>query len=46
MVLTSDVACFKYSPHLVPLTLLWEAMDNVDDSTSISTPTPFAEAAT
>ncbi|KAK9281054.1 hypothetical protein L1049_003946 [Liquidambar formosana] len=30
MALILDVARFKYPPHWVPLTLLWEAMDNVD----------------
>ncbi|CAH1424216.1 unnamed protein product [Lactuca virosa] len=32
MVLVLDVARFKYPPHWVPLTLLWEAMDTIDDS--------------
>ncbi|PWA79217.1 phytochelatin synthase [Artemisia annua] len=32
MVLILDVARFKYPPHWVPLTLLWEAMDTIDDS--------------
>ncbi|KAG9445802.1 hypothetical protein H6P81_011930 [Aristolochia fimbriata] len=33
MVLILDVARFKYPPHWVPLTLLWEAMDTIDEST-------------
>lgn len=33
MALILDVARFKYPPHWVPLTLLWEAMDNVDETT-------------
>ncbi|KAK3414575.1 hypothetical protein EUGRSUZ_H00436 [Eucalyptus grandis] len=33
MVLILDVARFKYPPHWVPLTLLWEAMDTVDETT-------------
>lgn len=33
MALILDVARFKYPPHWVPLTLLWEAMDNVDGTT-------------
>ncbi|KAH9785272.1 glutathione gamma-glutamylcysteinyltransferase 1 [Citrus sinensis] len=33
MALILDVARFKYPPHWVPLTLLWEAMDRVDDAT-------------
>lgn len=33
MVLILDVARFKYPPHWVPLTLLWEAMDTVDKAT-------------
>ncbi|KAL1559644.1 Glutathione gamma-glutamylcysteinyltransferase 1, variant 2 [Salvia divinorum] len=32
MALILDVARFKYPPHWVPLRLLWEAMDTVDDS--------------
>ncbi|KAI3526586.1 hypothetical protein L1887_05843 [Cichorium endivia] len=32
MVLVLDVARFKYPPHWVPLTLLWEAMDTIDKS--------------
>ncbi|KAI3787150.1 hypothetical protein L1987_41402 [Smallanthus sonchifolius] len=32
MVLILDVARFKYPPHWVPLKLLWEAMDTVDDA--------------
>ncbi|XP_028122281.1 glutathione gamma-glutamylcysteinyltransferase 1-like isoform X2 [Camellia sinensis] len=30
MALILDVARFKYPPHWVPLTLLWEAMDTLD----------------
>ncbi|KAK2632365.1 hypothetical protein EUGRSUZ_L01653 [Eucalyptus grandis] len=33
MVLILDVARFKYRPHWVPLTLLWEAMDTVNKTT-------------
>nr|BAF75863.1 phytochelatin synthase [Fagopyrum esculentum] len=33
LVLVLDVARFKYPPHWVPLTLLWEAMDTVDEET-------------
>ncbi|KAJ7977214.1 Phytochelatin Synthase, Glutathione gamma-glutamylcysteinyltransferase [Quillaja saponaria] len=33
MALILDVARFKYPPHWVPLTLLWEAMDHVDETT-------------
>ncbi|KAL1199634.1 Glutathione gamma-glutamylcysteinyltransferase 1 [Cardamine amara subsp. amara] len=33
MVLILDVARFKYPPHWVPITLLWEAMDSIDQST-------------
>lgn len=33
MVLILDVARFKYPPHWVPLTLLWEAMDTIDEAT-------------
>ncbi|KAK4778210.1 hypothetical protein SAY87_018397 [Trapa incisa] len=33
MVLILDVARFKYPPHWVPLTLLWEAMDTTDETT-------------
>ncbi|KDO60416.1 hypothetical protein CISIN_1g042029mg [Citrus sinensis] len=33
MVLILDVARFKYPPHWMPLTLLWEAMDTIDEST-------------
>ncbi|XAR61074.1 Glutathione gamma-glutamylcysteinyltransferase [Bertholletia excelsa] len=32
MALILDVARFKYPPHWVPLTLLWEAMDTIDES--------------
>lgn len=32
MALILDVARFKYPPHWVPLSLLWEAMDTVDDA--------------
>ncbi|CAH8323214.1 unnamed protein product [Eruca vesicaria subsp. sativa] len=33
MALILDVARFKYPPHWVPIKLLWEAMDSIDDST-------------
>ncbi|KAK6937747.1 Phytochelatin synthase, N-terminal catalytic domain [Dillenia turbinata] len=33
MALILDVARFKYPPHWVPLKLLWDAMDTVDEST-------------
>lgn len=33
MVLILDVARFKYPPHWVPLTLLWDAMNTIDEST-------------
>ncbi|KAH7517406.1 glutathione gamma-glutamylcysteinyltransferase 3 [Ziziphus jujuba] len=33
MVLILDVARFKYPPHWVPLTLLWDAMDIIDEAT-------------
>ncbi|KAJ4968481.1 hypothetical protein NE237_015182 [Protea cynaroides] len=33
MALILDVARFKYPPHWVPLTLLWEAMDTIDEAT-------------
>ncbi|XP_031284381.1 glutathione gamma-glutamylcysteinyltransferase 1-like isoform X1 [Pistacia vera] len=33
MALILDVARFKYPPHWVPLSLLWEAMDSVDVAT-------------
>ncbi|XP_058005781.1 glutathione gamma-glutamylcysteinyltransferase 1-like isoform X2 [Hevea brasiliensis] len=33
MALILDVARFKYPPHWVPLTLLWEAMNNIDETT-------------
>ncbi|KAK4441572.1 Glutathione gamma-glutamylcysteinyltransferase 1 [Sesamum alatum] len=35
MALILDVARFKYPPHWVPLGLLWEAMDTVDESTGL-----------
>ncbi|KAI3448796.1 hypothetical protein Pfo_005461 [Paulownia fortunei] len=35
MVLILDVARFKYPPHWVPLSLLWEAMDTVDEATGL-----------
>ncbi|XP_041999604.1 glutathione gamma-glutamylcysteinyltransferase 1-like [Salvia splendens] len=35
MVLILDVARFKYPPHWVPLTLLWEAMDSTDEATKL-----------
>ncbi|WOL05169.1 hypothetical protein Cni_G13895 [Canna indica] len=33
MALILDVARFKYPPHWVPLALLWEAMDTIDEAT-------------
>ncbi|WOL05194.1 glutathione gamma-glutamylcysteinyltransferase 1 [Canna indica] len=33
MVLILDVARFKYPPHWVPLALLWQAMDTIDQAT-------------
>ncbi|XP_020079890.1 glutathione gamma-glutamylcysteinyltransferase 1-like isoform X2 [Ananas comosus] len=33
MALILDVARFKYPPHWVPLTLLWEAMNTIDEAT-------------
>ncbi|KAK7245345.1 hypothetical protein RIF29_40185 [Crotalaria pallida] len=33
MVLILDVARFKYPPHWVPLTLLWNAMNTIDKAT-------------
>ncbi|MED6185046.1 Glutathione gamma-glutamylcysteinyltransferase 1 [Stylosanthes scabra] len=33
MVLILDVARFKYPPHWVPTTLLWDAMNTIDKST-------------
>ncbi|XP_059660315.1 glutathione gamma-glutamylcysteinyltransferase 1-like isoform X2 [Cornus florida] len=36
MALILDVARFKYPPHWVPLTLLWEAMDTLDEATGLS----------
>ncbi|KAJ3679708.1 hypothetical protein LUZ60_017719 [Juncus effusus] len=33
MVLILDVARFKYPPHWVPLPLLWEAMNTIDQAT-------------
>ncbi|KAL1552949.1 Glutathione gamma-glutamylcysteinyltransferase 1 [Salvia divinorum] len=35
MVLILDVARFKYPPHWVPLSLLWEAMDSTDEATKL-----------
>ncbi|CAO2824343.1 unnamed protein product [Amaranthus hypochondriacus] len=35
MVLILDVARFKYPPHWVPLTLLWDAMNTVDNDTGL-----------
>ncbi|KAJ4726930.1 Phytochelatin Synthase, Glutathione gamma-glutamylcysteinyltransferase [Melia azedarach] len=35
LVLILDVARFKYPPHWVPLTLLWEAMDTIDEATGL-----------
>ncbi|XP_028551750.1 glutathione gamma-glutamylcysteinyltransferase 1-like [Dendrobium catenatum] len=33
MALILDVARFKYPPHWVPLALLWQAMDTIDEAT-------------
>lgn len=33
MALILDVARFKYPPHWVPVSLLWDAMDTVDEAT-------------
>ncbi|GLT41281.1 hypothetical protein SLA2020_153560 [Shorea laevis] len=33
MVLILDVARFKYPPHWIPLLLLWEAMNTIDEAT-------------
>ncbi|GKV53763.1 hypothetical protein SLEP1_g60278 [Rubroshorea leprosula] len=33
MVLILDVARFKYPPHWIPLPLLWEAMNTIDEAT-------------
>lgn len=33
MALILDVARFKYPPHWIPLPLLWEAMDTIDEAT-------------
>ncbi|XP_027094649.2 glutathione gamma-glutamylcysteinyltransferase 1 isoform X1 [Coffea arabica] len=35
MALILDVARFKYPPHWVPLSLLWEAMNTVDEETGL-----------
>ncbi|XP_021722234.1 glutathione gamma-glutamylcysteinyltransferase 3-like [Chenopodium quinoa] len=35
MVLILDVARFKYPPHWVPLALLWDAMNTVDEATGL-----------
>lgn len=35
MALILDVARFKYPPHWVPLELLWEAMDTIDQATGL-----------
>nr|AAO13810.2 phytochelatins synthase [Cynodon dactylon] len=35
MALILDVARFKYPPHWVPLSLLWEAMNTTDESTRL-----------
>lgn len=35
MALILDVARFKYPPHWVPLSLLWEAMGHVDETTGL-----------
>lgn len=33
MTLILDVARFKYPPHWVPLKLLWDAMNTIDETT-------------
>lgn len=33
MVLILDVGCFKYPPHWVPPPLIWEAMDQINETT-------------
>uniref|UniRef100_A0A453R7T8 glutathione gamma-glutamylcysteinyltransferase n=1 Tax=Aegilops tauschii subsp. strangulata TaxID=200361 RepID=A0A453R7T8_AEGTS len=35
MALILDVARFKYPPHWVPLTLLWDAMNTTDEATGL-----------
>ncbi|CAA6673266.1 unnamed protein product [Spirodela intermedia] len=35
MALILDVARFKYPPHWVPISLLWEAMDTFDEATGL-----------
>ncbi|KAL3517718.1 hypothetical protein ACH5RR_020307 [Cinchona calisaya] len=35
MALILDVARFKYPPHWVPLSLLWDAMNTVDEATGL-----------
>ncbi|KAJ4776312.1 Glutathione gamma-glutamylcysteinyltransferase 1 [Rhynchospora pubera] len=35
MALILDVARFKYPPHWVPLSLLWDAINTVDDATGL-----------
>uniref|UniRef100_A0A0D9WGI9 glutathione gamma-glutamylcysteinyltransferase n=1 Tax=Leersia perrieri TaxID=77586 RepID=A0A0D9WGI9_9ORYZ len=35
MALILDVARFKYPPHWVPLPLLWEAMNTIDEATGL-----------
>lgn len=35
MVLILDVARFKYPPHWVPLTILWDAMNTVVEDTGL-----------
>lgn len=35
MVLILDVARFKYPPHWVPLTFLWDAMNTIDKDTGL-----------
>ncbi|KAL5796485.1 hypothetical protein ACOSQ2_001305 [Xanthoceras sorbifolium] len=35
MVLILDVARYKYPPHWMPLTLLWEAMATIDETTGL-----------
>lgn len=35
MALILDVARFKYPPHWVPVPLLWEAMNTIDEATGL-----------
>jgi Phytochelatin synthase len=46
MALLLDVARFKYPPHWVPLCLLWEAINTVDNSTGLPRGYDFCHHAT